>query len=78
MDKMEKTPEGVQSTTCPAAAVGCRELIKSGCKPEPYADAKMPNSLAQHSVSAVDYVRVKTRLIEAPCEKLISNGVLVN
>ena len=27
MDKMEKTPEGVQSTTRPAAAVGRRELF---------------------------------------------------
>ena len=31
-------------------------------------------SYAQHFVSAVDFVRVKNKLIVAACEELVSNG----
>ena len=38
------------------------------------ADARPPGSPAQHSVSVVDFVKVKNKLIVAACEELISNG----
>ena len=44
-------------TTLPAAAVGCRELIKCGCKAEPTCAKKC----------------VKNKLIVAACEELVSN-----
>ena len=37
------------------------------------ADTRPPGSLAQHSVSAVDFVRVKNKLTVAACEELVSN-----
>ena len=38
------------------------------------ADARPPGSQAQRSVSAVNFVRVKNKLIVAECEDLVSNG----
>ena len=38
------------------------------------ADARLPGSHAQHSVSAVDFVRVKNKLNVAACEELDNNG----
>ena len=38
------------------------------------ADARPPGSHAQHSVSAMDFVEVKNKLIVAACEELVSNG----
>ena len=38
------------------------------------ADAKSPGAYAQHSVSAVDFVRFKNKLIVAACEELVNNG----
>jgi len=38
------------------------------------ADARPSGSGAQHSVSAVDFVRDKNTLIVAACEELVNNG----